>query len=397
MNPSPHASSLSSPSSPGRDLVRRVQNLLADAPEEPRLVAEDLRRRLEANDRWLPLRAEIHLTKTRRSWTEALLMRDHDLEAEVSAWLEQRGGYDEFLARYRRYDPSMASSEWPRHYPFRILAGHGSISGGSNIFVFFPQALGLEPRGEADVFGFEFVDVWSNLFHETVFPCLRRAFDLTTQLEALTTLGASLDRTVYLAAVFHEIGHRSGFWKVSPAAHPELKISSFHRDVLGELATDSLLVKHLEEFPVLVYFVVFQRLFWFGRRGFKDDPRSALSNEDNDAWIGAYLWNSLRASGAIVATNGAWRLDAKRARASFGQIVDELDELGRRALSVGGAGQDEILSAWMKSRVPFVEGRGFHLPAELAEIFERCHDIVETPHFRPLVNLASFKQHGEIA
>jgi hypothetical protein len=63
--------------------------------------------------------------------------------------------------------------------PVRMLASVGAICSGNNIFMFFPEVIGLNANSEKGCFG--------------------------------------LERTIFLAAIFHEIGHRTGHFKVSPA------------------------------------------------------------------------------------------------------------------------------------------------------------------------------------
>ena len=91
----------------------------------------------------------------------------------------------------------------------------------------------------------------------------------------LFSLQRNLEKTIYLASIFHEIGHRAGPFRISPAKRLGLKVDDERLNILGELATDSLLVQHLAEFPEILHFVIFQRLFWFGRMGFRNNPVQA--------------------------------------------------------------------------------------------------------------------------
>lgn len=95
--------------------------------------------------------------------------------------------------------------------------------------------------------------IWANIFRENIFRCWNTTFDFKSRVELFQTLPSNLERTIFLAAIFHEIGHRTGHFKVSPANNPGLKISQFQLDVLGELATDSQLVLNLPEFPEIAH------------------------------------------------------------------------------------------------------------------------------------------------
>lgn len=129
--------------------------------------------------------------------------------------------------RYAEYDTSLEWVDWPQHYPVHLLAGNGPFTSGKNIFAFFPEALGLLARQTQDVIGLEFIDVWTNIFNSVVFPCVKEVFDLPTQFKVYQSLIINLDQTIYLAAVFHEMGHRCGPWKVSPRPLVEMSISPY--------------------------------------------------------------------------------------------------------------------------------------------------------------------------
>ncbi len=246
--------------------------------------------------------------------------------------------------------------------------------------------MGLEPRDESDVIGFEFIDIWANLFSAAVFPCWKRVADEAAQLGPAIGVRPRLEKTIALASVFHEIGHRVGPFKVSPRIDPGLSISTFHLDVLGELATDSLLVVMLEEFPELLQFVVLQRLFWFPRRGFMDSPESAGVNEDNDSWIGAFLFQRLQSLGAIGENDGRLQMNWSKARSTFVEILGDLDRLGAEILGRSANEQNRIVGAWMREFVATDSSGRFVLPDGLRRVFERCVEIPEVPHFQPMLS-----------
>jgi hypothetical protein len=241
---------------------------------------------------------------------------------------------------------------------------------------------------ESDCFGMELIDVWRNVFEQVVFSCARTALGRRTLMAMIPQLLRSLDKTIYLASIFHEAGHRVGAFRVSPMADPRLRISSFHLDVMGELSTDSFLVKNLREFPEIAVFVTLQRLFWFGRRGFLDNPRSAWANQDNDSWITACLWNELKGAGVLRGERrGEWEILCERLPDFYSELSREIEALGARILSLETAAeQDAEISSWMKSKVEWNEQEGFVLPDDLQTVFMKCSRFPEIPQFNPILN-----------
>ncbi|MGZ3769361.1 MAG: hypothetical protein ACXVCP_01575 [Bdellovibrio sp.] len=346
---------------------------------------DDIKDQLKRGQSLIHLKGLFKFTKTKKNYTEAILYRDSQLETDVQHWLESRASLNKVLDKYKYYDPSISAIEWPKHYPMRIIKGAGSICSSDNIFMFFPEVLGISTSQQEDYFGFEFVDVWSNVFTQSIFPSIRKTFDLQTQLRVSSQLRCSLDKTIFLASIFHELGHRVGPWKVSPEKDQNLKVSDFYLDIFGELSTDSLLISHLEEFPEIAQFVFFQRIFWFTRRGFRNNPLSALINEDNDAWIGALLWNEFMKMKLLNKINGKWSLKQDEIVSGFNSIIKEIDELGKALIQTDSLSQNQLVQNWMKSKVQFDENLGFLLPDALVEIFVQCQDIIEIPHFQPAI------------
>jgi len=353
---------------------------------------ERLKNEIEDRNSFIHLKGLFKLTKTERAWVDAVAVRDRHLEREVQEWISSRSSYAEIMDRYGAYDPTLQSREFPRHYPLRMVCGVGSACSGRNIFMFFPNALGLASTGEHDVFGLEFIDVWSNIFRRSVFECVKRTFAIDDQIRISLPLATNLERTIYLSSIFHEIGHRVGPYRISPSRWEGMNLTEFQTDVFGELATDSLLILNLKEFPEVAMFILTQRLFWFGRRGFLDNPLSANINNDNDAWIGAFLWNRLRKT-VIGIRDGKLHLDTTQIESVFQSIVMEIDQLARATCS--SANQKELVYQWMANQVPCSRGR-FFLPEELRSVFEKCQDVPEVPHFQPMF-LPSSSPQGAIA
>jgi len=369
----------------------KIQPKNAWNPIAAQAAMQKLKGALESQKLLIQIEGYFHLTKTAPAYGNAILLRDLDLESLTREWIEERSSFSELVTKYVRLDNSVSSS-WPAHYPVRTLAGSGPLTSGSNIFMFFPRALGLESDKEEDYFGFEFIDIWANIFRNTVFPCLCRAFAPASQFEAYSRLAYHLDRTVYLASVFHEIGHRLGSFRVSPARLPEMLLTGYHFDVLGELMTDSLLASQLAEFPELALFVFLQRLFWFPRRGYANAPTMAWVNSDGDSWIGAYLWNRARKNGTLYQEGGCWNFASERLTELFSSIVQDLNALSMQLVAVSTVeAQEAIVQAWMESEVDTCDGY-FVLPTELIEIYHVCQDIPEFPPYCPPLSMHAENQ-----
>lgn len=353
-----------------------VQSIHTDA--QARQVLMDIKTSLKNNDAVIPINADFYFTKGTPGNTSGYILRDQELENEVMRWINTRTSFDTLIKRYQQYDKKLTALEWPSHYATRFINVNGSASKSENIFMFFPEVLGLHTGQLDDYFGFEFVDVWTSVFDEIVFPCMRRIFDDASQLKLFSTLRPSLEKTIYLASVFHEIGHRCGYWKVSPTKDSRIHINQFHTDVLGELATDTLLVNFLKEFPEVQYFIFLQRLFWFGRFGFKANPMSGKLNEDNDTWVGSYLWNKYLDRGVLKQNSDhRWSIDFDQLNTVFSEVLIDIDVLGEH-ISHDATTQDEIIYQWMRSQVKSVNDR-FVYPPEMQSVFIRCVDIAEKP------------------
>lgn len=321
---------------------------------------------------------QLKLTKTHSNFSDVLISRDCDLEEQTQSWIGQRTSTEKIFHKYKNYDNSLKDFSWPQHYPVRLLSGTGSACSGKNIFMFFPHVLNQTPTIDAEVFGFEFVDIWSNIFRSTIFPIAHRVFTKETLID-LFSLQKNLEKTIYLASVFHEIGHRCGPYKVSPVTTENMRLEPSLLDVMGELSTDALLIKTLTEFPEIVPFVVLQRLFWFGRRGFRHNPISANLNSDNDSWLGSLIWQQLLKDEGLIPMNGKYHLNFDSARKSFTRIIPEIDSLiftGQDSFS-----QNQAVKSWMKTKVPS-NLDNFILPDSFRSLLEELQDVEEIPHFQ---------------
>lgn len=332
------------------------------------------------------LKGWFKLTKTNQGLCDVLLLHDRELEHEVQEWIGQRSTFELIMSRYKQFDHYLEEIGSPDHFAARVVSGHGAISSGQNIFLFFPDCFQLTGAKKEHFFGVELIDVWSNIFHRVIFPCVRKIFTYETQLNLLTKLAINLDKTIYLASIFHEVGHRVGSWKVSPQRDSRLNVCEFYTDIFGELSTDCLLVSHLSEFPELAIFVILQRIFWFGRRGFLEDPYSGKINLDNDSWLSGFIWNRLRICRALELFGGRWSFNLELAVMEINRILLEIDILGKEIIHENSIeNQNRHVLDWMKEQVQFVDGVGFIFSEELRNVYSQCSDLPEIPHFDPLI------------
>lgn len=354
-----------------------MSNLAININFSAQSVLAGIKNAIDNNDVIIPIDADFYFTKGKPGRTSGYIFREKVLENDVVDWLQSRIAFDTVMSRYKSYDRNLISLEWPKHYATRFVNVCGKAAEGENIFMFFPEVLGIDAGTIDDYFGFEFVDIWSSVFDEIVFPCVRKIFDEESQLKLFTTLRPVLDKTIYLASIFHEIGHRCGYWKVSPDKDSRVHINKFNTDILGELSTDTLLVNLLHEFPEVLYFIFLQRLFWFGRTGFKNDPVSGKLNEDNDTWIGSYLWNKYIDNDALVKmSNGRWHVNFDLLKTSFFHVIKDVDQLGCEVILKSD--QNTIIQNWMRNKVEYKNNK-FFLPKEMQSIFLQCADISEKP------------------
>ncbi|MBC7370633.1 MAG: hypothetical protein H7326_03655 [Bdellovibrionaceae bacterium] len=354
----------------------------------PQELLKKLKNDLDQKAGHLRIRGQLHLTKSQPAYCDAVLLRDVSLENDVSGWIDERTSWSDLLDRYQSMDPELISGQPPEHFAVRVLSGRGSICSGKNIFLFFPHCLGITETDSSESFGLELVDVWRNVFEKVVFPCARSVLDSESLVAALPGLLHAIEKTTYLASVFHEIGHRIGPWKVSPKPNEKLRVDSFYLDILGELSTDCALVKNLSPFPEINSFVTLQRMFWFGRRGYLDNPKSAWLNTDNDSWISAFLWNELTRQKLLQKNGDKWNLKFSELPGFYSELYSEIQDLGLEVLRHSTKlMQNQIVEHWMRSKVDWDPLAGFALSESQQDAFASCARYPEIPQFNPILDL----------
>jgi hypothetical protein len=334
-----------------------------------------LRTRLDRGDRRILIDYPLQFTKGETYPTYCELFVDHRLKIRVSSWIEQRGSFTDFMFRYHDFDTRLIDKSWPAHFPVHILNATGQITEGRNIFMFFPEVLGLSTGLHEDYFGLELIDVWEAVFDQVVTPCVQCLFDVTTQFDYFEVFYTYRRELIYLASVFHEIGHRVGYWKVSPFKDEQIHLSTMQGSIMGELSTDTYLVKFIPEFSELGSFVLYQRLFWFGRMHYEIDKIHGALNTDCDAWIGAYLWQVAERVGCLRsnADNGLWHIDQKLITTVFDTVFDDLQALG--SLLIRSINQIDTLQQWMEKQVPRDEDGRFIYPDTMDRALSHCNNI----------------------
>ncbi|NNM59610.1 MAG: hypothetical protein HKM04_07320 [Legionellales bacterium] len=351
-------------------------------PSLPTVILNELRAQLFAGKSIIFLDALLYLTKGRPNYTSAILFRDNILEERVKLWIETKTSFKKKMDWYKNYDNNLWNGGWPLHYAMNIVKAEGCLSDNNNIFMFFPDALGVSSAEISDYFGMEFIDIWSFVFDEVIFPCAKRVLKNDSLLFSHEKLKPYIKETIYLASVFHEIGHRAGYFKVSPQKDYRVKISKFHTDVLGELSTDTLLILALSEFQELSVFIVLQRLFWYGRSGFKKNNKRGLVNSDNDSWIGSFLFNIGMQTGLFNISALKLGISFEKIEETFKKIDFSLRELGEELITIDSQDQqDNIVREWMKRHVDSDED-GFIIPEQFQKILGACLDIKEKPSIK---------------
>lgn len=348
---------------------------------------------------FISLQGQYKLTKSDSNQSRALLFRDLQLEKRALKYLDQEIGITEVLQNYYLYEQQQSlqlgyeqnkkAPTLPQHCAVNILSGVGPICSGSNIFMVFPEVLGLKPKQDEEVFGFEFVDVWENIFVNNILPCIKIAFDLSSQINFKVTLFKNLERAIFLSSVFHEIGHQIGPWKISPTPLNQMKIQDMELDVLGELSTDALLICQLRDIPEIAQFVILQRLFWFGRCGFRENPCSGLANVDNDSWIALFLWQRLQEHGILRISRSKLQFNADSVVSCFSAITKEIDLLYSPKLNK--TDQQRIVKNWMKQSVPQSGGK-FIYCSSFQNLLIKCQSITEQPLFNPTFSADIFEE-----
>lgn len=350
--------------------------LRRDAPVErnPVRVLANLRARIDRGERWLHIDFPLALTKGTPAPSELLAYVDYELVNRVDDLISRHGGFTALATRYQAFDTSLIDVTRPVHLPVHLPYARGQVAQGENIFMFFPEVLGLSTSRECDYFGLELIDSWECVFDQVVSPCVGRVAAPETAVDYLTAFCSGRKELTYLASVFHELGHRVGMWKVSPRRTEGLTLNKFQVDVLGELSTDTYLSYLLPEIPGLGLFVMYQRLFWFGRMGSDSDPVRGFLNTDNDCWIGAYLWQVCEKVGCVhVDKTGRFVLRHSQINAVFSHIFADLQALA--ALVGATHDQSETVASWMRERVP-IDGDGlFVYPASMRKILEACSSV----------------------
>lgn len=158
---------------------------------------------------------------------------------------------------------------------------------------------------------------------------------------------------------------------------------------MGELSTDTLLVNLLPEFPELGYFILAQRLFWFGRKGFSTNHLSGLINQDNDAWIGSYLWQKGHKIGCFeyIAKTNKLILNESKIMPLFSGVLDEINYIGNEVTKASSPEhQGRIIHQWMCENLEFVDNK-FILPNYFRNILTACANICEIPNYDPKINI----------
>lgn len=336
-----------------------------------------------SNDTFVNIQGVFKLTKTPIGYSRAALWIDRELRSSTLDWINSKVKIEELFGSYKEYDNSLTDLTLPAHFPARILSGEGAIVSGENIFMIFPECLG-EPASLQETFGIEFIDTWNHIFKDLILPIVQLTFGPQTNL-IVKSLYENVDSVSYAAALFHEIGHRVGPFKIGGRT-TDIGEDRFRTDLLGELSTDSLLISRLKMFPEIALFVILQRLFWFGRRGFSLSPLRGLTNDDHDCWIGSLMWSKLRGT-AITIQHGKYEINVPAAIEAFERVTVEIDRLAQ----TDGQSVSANIDKWMRRSVPF-DGVRYSYPVEFRDLLISAQHIPEI--FKPDLRTKKTNNHG---
>jgi len=310
----------------------------------------------------------LHFTKSAPGFYRQQLERDFGLEEELKTWIAGRASFEQLASRMIPYNTEGHALHWPAHVPVKMLGFEGSFGDWENVFLFFPHALGFLPEKPDDIFGFELVQVSEAIFANAILPCLTQAFYPYESLTELCCSHATIRRSVYLYAIFHEMAHLVGPWRVSPRIAPLLKVTEYQQGALSELSADLLAFKAAgREFPEMVLTTFLMRIFWYLRR---DKKRN-----DVDGWIGAYWWNLAMRGGALIPSlEGKFELDVPRLLTVFEAALEEVLLFGHATLALPAEAQSAHAAAWMESQVSGPH-ESYRIAPELENIFSQCQSI----------------------
>src|SRR3990167_9932969 len=99
---------------------------------------------IQKKQKIIPFDANFYFTKGEPGRSFGYILHEIELEENTIHWLNQRVSFQEIISRYKKYDDRLLSTEWPAHYATRFIDVKGQAAKGENIFMFFPEVLGLK-------------------------------------------------------------------------------------------------------------------------------------------------------------------------------------------------------------------------------------------------------------
>ncbi|WP_448195440.1 hypothetical protein [Pseudomonas aeruginosa] len=332
------------------------------------------------NNKTIVLDGSFNFTKDRNIRLQGKLLRLKSVESNCSEWVIQRLAFDTLRIRLLELDTNLKNLEWPRHYPVKILEGNDNLRHQENVFLYFPYGAGIKSTQEQDIFGFEFTQVTTDIFTKIHRRCLEKVAsrELLELYERL--FSHNLIDITYLYSLLHEMAHRVGAWKVIPQKAQGMGAGGINLSIIGELWADLQLLHVSKEFPELTLFIFLNRIFWYTRKGFEQNPEQASINIDNDSWGGAYLWTKLVQTGAVSLAHGELNVEFALMQDTFEECRLELQELALSCISAP-LHAEQYLNLW---REKILGGElGYQsLPPDLQILYVRCLSVPETLAYR---------------
>lgn len=367
-----------------------IERKVSESRGQSQLILLDLlRKQMDEDVPILRINAPMQLTKSGAMTLCRLRLQSlPELRERVHRRLAGGLGMGEIVGQYARHYGTTLSETYPSHYPVRILGSVGPAASGHNIFMFFPYAAGIESADPRHQFGLEFVNVWAQVFEKIVVPAARIVFDTKTQESIQQRMTRGAEEVSALCSVLHEIGHRVGPFRVSPATDKKMHLqpgTSLVFDACGELTTDSLMVTLFPEFPEVSAFVLLARLLYFPRKGYVQSGGANMST-DNDALLGPLFWRLGRSHGVIVPNGHVFHVDFDQVPTLFAEALKVADEIGSAMLVADDIHEQERLaSQWLREQLDWIPGAPFPMPTELSNLYERLQVVPEHDFVPPVV------------
>lgn len=310
----------------------------------------------------ISLDGKFWFTKSKWGTGSTTLERAFDIENKIKTSLNEGDFYAEYARRIRSSFDDGIEIKYPFHIPYRSLNSTGIFDDGRNVFLYFPQGVGLETDNIDHVFGIELISASTEIFKKNILPSIK-LFGMEND-PGIKHMSENFQETIYLYSVLHEGAHSCGPFRVLPTPLPNMNIGMKAISVLGEMYSDMCVSFANDRYSELLPFIMFMRLFWYGR--LDRSPGSVNVTKDYDSWITAYLFKKLEERSAFSFDNEKLLLDWGATLELCREIRAELLELASDALR--SPNSREYFNKWMKQSLNQNENGPVYSP-ELLKLY----------------------------